>query len=814
MQSQQDPPNDYTPDGPSAKTPAHKVTATNTVEDRHMCRGEAISGNEGVNLDFGANESTALDIAKLATMLTDQFMNETKKKANSIKKAKTPAHKLLDGVPHEYVDLCWKYLESYAKMNDVDVDAVVDHFKSAEDLVNHAKQHEVAKERRLRPAITLTQKFQESLASHRKDDTHLRPAITTTQKVKVSKWFDCRIVNRPEGWLRLHEILGAWKGVYFSAWVRDNDLHYHHVMRALRSEEYQSLSRRQKTIFSRIIDDAFRYDSVDSKKLYLRLKVGSILDEYLYLRIKNLHQSEGKYARMRFISTYDLCDDKVTELEDLLKYTCSRFTRMSLAGMVSCIAGVNSEVFYTTLHNIDEILVKAAEEFVKKGTFTATFTQLDESGDVETVTIKETDRNENSPQYRYYYEFCLKSDRKYHKNDCVYKRDEGDVRWQEFSQSLKIHCKCSPFYEEPDYVSDMDEEWLPVDVDWGSGNKRRKKCREKRRKIVIDTNNTELSNEQMKAMLRDTSDIVLDDEPGLADWPREDAEEEDPEYARLSRVLNTLPMERLLARPCLGDDGGLAPELLELWGRNTVKISGKPGTQLPFRMRGAKGEEQRGAAAEELMEEEAEGVERARSVAERDSIDGHDLQRDEDIEFGGGGQDVDFENDVETPFNVQDDFGHAEFKNDDLEDGELSHQSDRSSFSLGAVNEMKSRSADEDDKEEMASSNKKRDSQKQPTTPTGIKSPTTTTISSANSRGSPPNNRCCTYPGCTRALFARGKCHKHDNEVNSVDKKKSSPPNNRCCTYPGCTRALFARGKCYKHDTEVRRQKKHDTGRM
>jgi hypothetical protein len=114
-----------------------------------------------------------------------------------------------------------------------------------------------------------------------------------------------------------------------------------------------------------------------------------------------------------------------------------------------------------------------------------------------------------------------------------------------------------------------------------------------RRDIVIDKNETELTSEHMKAMRRDTSDIVLEDEPGLADWPREDAEEVDPEYARLSRVLNTLPMERLLARPCLGDDGGLAPELLAIWGRNTIKISGKPGTQLPFRMRGAKGEEER-----------------------------------------------------------------------------------------------------------------------------------------------------------------------------------------------------------------------------
>lgn len=287
-------------------------------------------------------------------------------------------------------------------------------------------------------------------------------------------------------------------------------------------------------------------------------------------------------------------------------------------------------------------------------------------------------------------------------------------------------------------ISGMDEE-SPKKRKRQAGPKRMKK----RRKIVIDNNETELTSEHMKAMLRDTSDIVLEDEPGLADWPREDADEVDPEYARVSRVLNTLPMERLLARPCLGDDGGLAPELLALWGRNTVKISGKPGTQLPFRMRGAKGQEQRGAAAEELMEEEAEDVEKARSAEQRDSMDGHDLQReDEDIDFGGGDQGVEFENDAETPFDIQDDFGHVEYKNDDLEDDELSHQSDRSSFSLGAVNEldkdfyevdddrqaagdeivshnskwhthtvkvlrkikseMKSRNADEDDEEEMA----------------------------------------------------------------------------------------------------------------
>merc|ERR1712007_217197 len=47
----------------------------------------------------------------------------------------------------------------------------------------------------------------------------------------------------------------------------------------------------------------------------------------------------------------------------------------------------------------------------------------------------------------------------------------------------------------------------------------------------------------------------------------------------------------------------------------------------------------------------------------------------EDMDFGGGGHDIEF--------------GHVEYKNDDLaEDDELSVRSDRSSFSLGAVNDL------------------------------------------------------------------------------------------------------------------------------
>ena len=214
----------------------------------------------------------------------------------------------------------------------------------------------------------------------------------------------------------------------------------------------------------------------------------------------------------------------------------------------------------------------------------------------------------------------------------------------------------------------------------------------KRRKIVIDNNQTELTSEQMKAMLRDTSDIVMQNVQHLAAWPRDDVDEEEDAHLGICPALQRLSAEQLLARPCIGDDGGLAPELLALWGRNMCKITGKAGTQLPFRMRGKQGEKQRGAMAEKIMEQEAaEERENARSQQV--------VEEEEDIQFGGGDHDVDFggteeqrrgeDDEYETPFDIQDEFGSAEYKNDNLEDeDELSVQSDRSSFSLGAVNDL------------------------------------------------------------------------------------------------------------------------------
>mmetsp|Transcript_11855 Transcript_11855/g.25000 ORF Transcript_11855/g.25000 Transcript_11855/m.25000 type:complete len:747 (-) Transcript_11855:133-2373(-) len=218
----------------------------------------------------------------------------------------------------------------------------------------------------------------------------------------------------------------------------------------------------------------------------------------------------------------------------------------------------------------------------------------------------------------------------------------------------------------------------------------------KRRKIVIDNNMTELSSDHMKAMLRDTSDTIMQNIANIADWPSESAADDDFGLSRVNNILESLPVERVFARPCIGDDGGLAPELLELWGRNTVKISGKTGTTLPFRMRGKKGEEQRGAIAAKLIEEEAEAdeVERARSEQQRDSIDGHDHQMHEEGEreedFGGVSGDVDFgmeeQDEMNAPFDIQEDVAAQTFEPEDADESSVA--SDRSSFSLGAVNDL------------------------------------------------------------------------------------------------------------------------------
>ena len=167
-----------------------------------------------------------------------------------------------------------------------------------------------------------------------------------------------------------------------------------------------------------------------------------------------------------------------------------------------------------------------------------------------------------------------------------------------------------------------------LELDGAKGERKRgatagPRTRRKRRKIVIDNEATELSSERIKDMLANTSDIVRQDIRHPADWVEPPSSQDSDEIAplggfmklrRKSRgiILENLPYDQLLARPNLGDDGCLAPELVELWQRNAARVLGK--SHLPFRMRGKAGEQQRRARAAKIMEEAAEEEARRKKI--------------------------------------------------------------------------------------------------------------------------------------------------------------------------------------------------------
>ena len=150
------------------------------------------------------------------------------------------------------------------------------------------------------------------------------------------------------------------------------------------------------------------------------------------------------------------------------------------------------------------------------------------------------------------------------------------------------------------------------------GPKRKKsvgpKRMRKRRKLVIDNDKTELTSAHIKEMLRDNSDNIMQHIAHAADW----VEGQENVFSRVRDLRAVLPYEKLFARPHLGDDGALHPELIELWYRSTARVTGAP---LPFRMRGEAGQQQREEIAEQRVQDaaKAEGVEVGRSARERES---------------------------------------------------------------------------------------------------------------------------------------------------------------------------------------------------
>ena len=251
--------------------------------------------------------------------------------------------------------------------------------------------------------------------------------------------------------------------------------------------------------------------------------------------------------------------------------------------------------------------------------------------------------------------------------------------------------------------------------------------RRKRRRIEIDNDATELSSDHIKQMLRDTSDIVQQNRVHPADYVETDKNENLPSYLipRRERMKNrasamriaSLPYERLLARPNCADGGGVAPKLLQLWERNSSRLRGKP---LPFRMRGEAGEEQRRQRAEEQMkstaakeaeDEEMEDIEIGRRDESMVGSEGRlsmDVgEQDKTFEYEGAEfpqHEEEEEEDVAMPFDEEDE--HLAQQEQDEAIGfaddmpgmaspSLSEDSQKSGFSLGAVNDLEAELSDE-----------------------------------------------------------------------------------------------------------------------
>jgi Conserved region of Rad21 / Rec8 like protein len=101
-----------------------------------------------------------------------------------------------------------------------------------------------------------------------------------------------------------------------------------------------------------------------------------------------------------------------------------------------------------------------------------------------------------------------------------------------------------------------------------------RKKRRKRRKVVIDNHNTELTNNQIRDMLKDTSDIVR-----KMVHPASLEEDESTDIYSLSNVRK--PGPPILTQPFLADEGDLGgprlhPRLRKLWDDNYWRALGNP----------------------------------------------------------------------------------------------------------------------------------------------------------------------------------------------------------------------------------------------
>lgn len=170
----------------------------------------------------------------------------------------------------------------------------------------------------------------------------------------------------------------------------------------------------------------------------------------------------------------------------------------------------------------------------------------------------------------------------------------------------------------------------------------------KRRKVVIDNDETELPSDVMKAMLRDTSDIMTE-RTHPADYIEGEATK--PTRKNLRRIL---PYERLFMRPHVADSGAMAPALLEVWLKNTEDDS--------FELRRDAAEEER---AKKIIEEAASAEEVELKRGEESGSEGpapgeeQQIPMEEEEDFPPPQQEDDdmpmpFDDDIEQPPSPED----------------------------------------------------------------------------------------------------------------------------------------------------------------
>jgi len=223
----------------------------------------------------------------------------------------------------------------------------------------------------------------------------------------------------------------------------------------------------------------------------------------------------------------------------------------------------------------------------------------------------------------------------------------------------------------------------------------------KRRKVIIDNDNTQLSGEHIKAMLDDTSDICLQTRIHPADWTKgggedDDDDDDDDDDTRRSNITklnlcNRLSYDKLILRPQLADDAALAPAALQLWWNNTAEARGHKKT---FRLRGKAGEEQQAQRRmeQDALAQEEEEVEIGRQ-GRGDSEQGDGQQSSiGDVEFPTQDQDNEFptpdQGDEDTPIPFDDEFEAPPFQEEDAAMANEGVKSPGSAFELGLVNDF------------------------------------------------------------------------------------------------------------------------------